>query len=196
MIWATFEHGHNAPEANYYYVNKDGDVVERKNWKANGTPIQKNWLFMDGKSKEQSMNQMRMELKGTSILATPGNTIGPGNTMRTHPWGGKPASASGAKSSAKNNTAIISINRDITSWLADGDVRANYFLVRATWTSNGVPGVGFQIPVVEGSIMLANSTMETYFQFKDCFGCHNGGKIKGLSHIFGGIKPLKKKPTK
>jgi hypothetical protein len=42
MIWATFEHGHNAPEANYYYyVNKDGDVVERKNWKANGTPIQK-----------------------------------------------------------------------------------------------------------------------------------------------------------
>ena len=190
MIWTTFEHYQNTPDANYYYVANDGDVTLKKNWNDDGTPVQKDWLFMDGRSKEQSMNQMRMELKGNGILATPNKTIGPGNTMRTHPWGGAPDS-----SSATNNTAIVSINNNIASLLADGDVRKNYFLVGATWTRNGVPGVGFQIPEVVGSLTLANTTMETYFQYKNCFDCHKGGKLNGLSHIFGSIQPLPK-PTR
>lgn len=188
MVWATFEHTDNAPDANYYYFAESGDEpVLQKNWNDDGTPIQTAWLFMDGKSKEQSTNQMLMELKGANILATPGHTIGPGNTSRTHPWGNSPE-----KSHAANNTAIISINSSVASQLADGDVRGNYFLVGATWTENGVPGVGLQIPEVAGSLKLANTTMETYFQFKNCFDCHNGGKLSGLSHIFGGIQPLPK----
>jgi hypothetical protein len=187
MIWATFEHVHNVPDANYYYVAKDGTLTLQKNWTDEGYPIRTNWLFMDGKSKQQSMNQMRMELLKLDITATPNKTIGPGNTMRTHPWGGTPD-----QKSASNNTAILSINENIASMLADGDVRRNYFLVGATWTANGVPGVGLQIPEVAGSLTLSNSTMETYLQYKNCFGCHQGGKLNGLSHIFGGIKPLPK----
>ena len=32
--------------------------------------------------------------------------------------------------------------------------------------------------------------METYFQYKNCFDCHQGGNIDGLSHIFSEINPL------
>lgn len=187
MIWATFEHAQNVPDDNYYYLASDGTATLEKNWNADGTPIRKTWLFMDGQSKKQSMNQMRMEMKGTDIVATPGNTIGPGNTMRSHPWGGAPD-----QSSATNNTLILSINNNIASMLAEGDVRRNYFLVGATWTRNGVPGVGVQIPDVAGSLTLSNATMETYMQYKNCFDCHKGGNLNGLSHIFGIIKPLPK----
>lgn len=186
MIWATFEHQRNASDENYYYIDADGNVAEQKNWNDDGTPISAmSHLFTDGTSKKQSMNQMFMEMKGSDIVATPGHSISASNTIRTHPWGSSPK-----QSSAVNNTAIISINQNVTSMLADGDVRKNYFLAGATWTDNGVPGVGFQIPEVAGSLTLANATMETYFQFKNCFDCHNGGKLKGLSHIFGSIKPL------
>lgn len=191
MIWATFEHAKNAPDDNYYYVNKDGAVTLHKNWNDDGLPLFKNWLLMDGKSKKQSMNQMHMEMSGHNIVATPNNVISPSNTMRTHPWGGVPD-----QSSATNNTAIIAINQNIASMLADGDVRKNYYLVGATWTANGVPGVGLQIPVVAGSLTLSNATMETYLQYKNCFDCHKGGKLNGLSHIFSGIKPLPQRPTK
>lgn len=187
MVWATFEHTGNAPDADYYYINAEGEVTLKENWNQDGTPIQKDWLFMDGVSKRQSTNQMRMEMKGTEILATTNKTIGASNTSRTHPWGNVDTAQS-----AQNNTDIISLNDSIRSQLAEGDVRANYLLIGATWTRNGVPGVGLQIPEVAGSLTLANTSMETYFQFKNCFGCHQGGKLSGLSHIFGGIKPLPK----
>ncbi|MFT4586889.1 MAG: hypothetical protein ACI9VS_000240 [Candidatus Binatia bacterium] len=193
MIWATFEHYQNAPDANFYYRDKSGNTQMKKNWNSNGTPVDKNWLFMDGVSREQANNQMHMELKGNDILATPGKTISPSNTMRTHPWGGAPD-----QTAAGNNTAIISINQNISSMLASGDVRKNYFLVGATWTKNGVPNIGFQIPDVAGSITLANASMETYFQYKNCFDCHHATQgqpmtqLTGLSHIFGIIQPLAK----
>lgn len=104
MIWATFEHAQNAPDDNYYFLAPDGVAKLKENWKPDGTPIQTNWLFMDGKSKKQSMNQMRMEMKGTDIVATPGKTIGPANTMRTHPWGGAPNAASAPKAMSAGTT--------------------------------------------------------------------------------------------
>jgi len=197
MVWATFEHSQNAPDDNYYYNASNGTPTLKKNWNEDGTPVQKTWWFMDGLGRKQSMNQMRMEMKGTDIVGTPKNTIppdpptqntvGPSNTFRSHPWGGAPDA-----SSATNNTAIISINNNIASMLPEGDVRRNYFLVGATWTKNGVPGVGVQIPDVKGSLLLSNATMETYMQFKNCFDCHKNGNLNGLSHIFGSVKPLPK----
>jgi len=185
MIWATFEHNDNVPSADYYYVDGDGKVQEKKTLEENGTPIKKDWTFTNGSTTMNASNQMHMELDGKNIVAEASQTISPSSTMRTHPWGNKADEAS-----AVNNTEIISLNHNISSMLLDGDLRKNYFLVGATWTSNGVPGVGNQLPVVVGSKVLANSTMETYFQYKNCFDCHQGGKINGLSHIFEGITPL------
>ncbi|GJM22640.1 MAG: hypothetical protein DHS20C15_25550 [Planctomycetota bacterium] len=189
MIWATFEHVNNVPLGDYYYLNESGTVTEQKNWN-NGAPVPGVWLFMDGTSREASMNQMHMELNGNDIVALSGETISPSNTMRSQAWGDPDGEASAA-----NNTDILSINQNIVSMLSPGDVRANYALVGATYTKNGVPGVGIKKPVFEGSTLLANSTMETYYQSKSCFGCHNGGMLSGLSHIFTGVKPLPK-PSK
>ena len=185
MIWATFEHNNNVPDVDYYYVDTNGDVQEQKTLNEDGTPIQKDWTFTNASTTMNASNQMNMELEGTKIIAESEKTISPSSTMRTHPWGNAADSIS-----AVNNTEIISLNQNINSMLFEGDLRKNYFLVGATWTSNGVPGVGNQLPVVLGSKVLANSTMETYFQYKNCFSCHQGGEIEGLSHIFGGISAL------
>ena len=208
MVWATFEHVENAPDADYYYINAQGQTVLRKNWndKGNGPPIHKNWLFMNPGKRRQSTNVPVMTTHQNDIVATRGNKIGPSSTSRTNPWGNPPTEAS-----AENNTRILSLNDSIRSLLgkyATGDPRANYVLIGATWTNNGVPGASLQIPEVVGSKKLANSTMETYFQFNNCFGCHKGSfprlgnnlknngkpqKIIGLSHIFGKIKPLSRR---
>ena len=185
MVWATFEHNSNVPDVNYYYVNGNGETVEKKTFGPDDTPIRKDWTFTDGSAKLNSNNQMFMELDGNKITAEPGQTISPSSTVRTHPWGNV-----ANQSSAANNTEIISLNDNITGLLASGDLRKNYFLVGATWTANGIPGIGNQLPVVEGSKVLANATMETYFQYKNCFSCHQGGKLTKLSHIYGGINPL------
>ncbi len=190
MIWATFEHVSNAPDSNFYYTNTSDKVAEKVNWNSDGTPIEKDWLLMSGSGTQQATDEMHMQMSGNEIVATPGHTISPSDTSRTHPWGGK-----ADQSSAVNNTDIISLNQNIQSMLDQGDPRRNYFLVGATWTKNGVPGVGLQLPEVAGSLTLANSTMETYFQFKNCFDCHQGGEINGLSHIFSTIKPLPVKPS-
>lgn len=185
MIWATFEHVNNVPNVDYYYVNGDGEVKEKKTFGEDGTSIKKDWMFTNGNTKLNASNQMHMEFENNKIIAEAQQEISPSSTVRTHPWGN-----SADPSSAVNNTEIISINENIASMLPDGDLRKNYFLVGATWTTNGVPGVGNQLPVVAGSKVLANATMETYFQYKNCFSCHQGGTIEGLSHIFKDIEPL------
>lgn len=185
MIWATFEHSSNAPDVDYYYVNNEGKITEKKTYGEDDTPIRKDWTFADGTAKLNSSNQMHMELEGNKIEAEPHKTISPSSTVRTHPWGNI-----SDETSAINNTQIISLNNNVTDMLLDGDLRKNYFLVGATWTTNGVPGVGNQLPEVKGSKVLANATMETYFQYKNCFSCHQGGRLTGLSHIYGGIDPL------
>lgn len=185
MIWATFEHNSNAPDVDYYYVDANGQTQEKKTFGSDGLPIQKDWVFTDPNTKLNASNQMYMELDGNTIKAEPGKTIAPSSTIRTHPWGNVADT-----SSAANNTEIISLNDNITGMLKDGDLRKNYFLVGATWTANGVPGVGNQLPEVKGSKVLANATMETYFQYKNCFSCHQGGKLSGLSHIYSSINPL------
>jgi hypothetical protein len=98
-------------------------------------------------------------------------TIGPVDTCRERAWGSYP-------DTAEENTMIISINNSIGSMLT-GDVRKNYFMVGTTW-SNGV-----------GTNVLANSTLETFEQAKNCFSCHRGPLKDGtLSHIFPNLQPL------
>lgn len=182
MIWATFEHVNNAPNADFQYKDSDGSVTTHSSFNSDGTAKKKKWLFFDDGTKK-SANQMRMELEGKDLIAEKNMTIGPSNTYRTHAWG----NISGA---IEENTSILSLNESILGKLETGDIRKNYILIGSVWTTNGVPGVGDQKPVYQGSKKLANATMETYFQYKQCFDCHQGGEINGLSHIFSEIKPL------
>jgi hypothetical protein len=93
---------------------------------------------------------------------------------------------------ATSNTEIISINNSVINQLLAGDVRKNYIHTGSTWTIGGAPpNNNNQV----GTNVMANSTMESFFQPSNCFDCHQGNMLGspnggGLSHVYGPLKPL------
>ncbi|MDB5584973.1 MAG: hypothetical protein JWR80_10149, partial [Bradyrhizobium sp.] len=188
MIWATFEHINNAPNAAYVYQT---GPTTTKAQQADGPG---NWLFHNN-SQPSDENISSANAIGTIIIATPNHKIGPVNVRRMNPWG----TPSAATSAPANNADLISINNSVRTQLNFNDVRKNYILIGATWTRKGLP----PMPDVEhpnepnnqiGTPLLANATMETFQQTRNCFGCHKnnmlGSGTGGLSHIWGKILPL------
>ncbi len=181
MIWATFEHIDNSPNAAYSYTNASGQTV---------TVVQNtagNWLFA-ASSPSGAFNVQRMNARtGSKIDAEPDQTIGPSDTLRENAWG--------SAGNAFRNTEIIAINNSVLGMLgmlAPADVRKNYLLVGATWTLGGAPPDDTN---QFGANQLANTTMETYHQPSNCFSCHRGPRKdglnpQGLSHMYGTLKPL------
>src|ERR1700722_94715 len=119
-----------------------------------------------------------------TIIAKQGFTISASNTLMNYPWGSAMGSPTNAedKSSAASNSEVISINNTIYSDLVGNDIRKQYLLIGATWTNGGAPPTGISYGVGGdttagvsiGTSVLANSTMETYFQSSQnsCFTCH------------------------
>lgn len=181
MIWASFEHFGNTPNAAYTYTPTSGSGSVAQDTTGS-------WLFcVTNCPSGTAFNTSHAQVSGADIVGSPaGSSITPSNTQRTNPWGvpGVPGTAS--------NTQIVSINSSVLSQLQPGDMRKNYFMLGATWTAGGQPpSTGLQV----GTNQLANSTMETYVQGgSNCFTCHvNGGSngmLDGLSHVYGPIQPL------
>lgn len=199
MIWATFEHKRNTPNAAYQYINKDGDTITV-------LPDQgDDWIF-NSNTKDTTVNVSHMKFSGDSILARKGYAISPSNTQRTKPWGSGIDVQPNAEntSPAASNSEIIAINNSVMSKLVGKDVRKNYLFIGATWTNSGAGPNGYSYnPAVDslavngvaiGASQLANSTMETYAQngekynaYGSCFSCHsnqNGLKPNDLSHVY------------
>ena len=166
MIWATFEHIDNTPAATYSYINAHDNGVEVKPAPA------KTWLF-SAHNCTGADNKARMHARNAPYIdAVDNQTIGPSDTCRQHAWGSEPLDTD-------KNTQVISINKNVLGMLKDGDVRKNYLMIGAIWNLN------------VGNKRLANSTMETYDQDKNCFDCHKGNLADGkLSHIYKSLGPL------
>jgi hypothetical protein len=196
MIWASFEHFGNTPNAAYNYTPTSGSGAVPQD--STGS-----WLFcVTNCPTSSTFNHSHAKLSGADIVGFPfGSPITPSNTQRTNPWG-LPGTAAASVSS---NTQIVSINHSVLSQLLAGDMRKNYFMLGATWTINGEPPTA--IPpnttngVQVGTNLLANSTMETYVQGgSNCFSCHDNNGVangmlgisanSGLSHIYFPIQPL------
>jgi hypothetical protein len=188
MLWATFEHVNNAPNAQYTFSNASNVTTTQP---ADGPGP---WL-LSSTGAAGSTNNKRMTFSGNTLTARSGQTIGPSNVFRVNPWG------TGLSNSAftANNTDLISINRSITGMLP-GDVRKNYILTGTTWVlGGGAPSSG----TITGTPSMSNTTMETFFQGGNCFNCHSDdtgnmlgtspgsdGFTGGLSHIWAPILPL------
>ena len=182
MVWGTFEHVGSTPSAAYSYNSTGGTQTVAQN--TSGT-----WLF-SATGSTGPFNQEHMSFTGptgtpsNSILSNGAFTISPSDTLRSDPWGLDGSNNSGNNNS---NTQVISTNAHVRGFLANGDIRANYVLMGATWT---IPGTFIQV----GTNKLSNTTMETYHQGSNCFSCHQGNTTNfdpnGLSHIFGGLQPL------
>jgi hypothetical protein len=183
MIWATFEHVNNAPNPSYTYQNAAGQIVTRDK----DGPGE--WLFSDTGATQLADGKeliTRATMDGTDIVAAEGQTIGPVNVTRRFPWGSRETDASPA---ATTNTTIIDMNNSVLGQLADQDVRKNYLLVGAMWTVGGTVPDQTKPAKQLGTTALANSTMETFKQTKNCFDCHQGGFLAPLSHVWAKIIP-------
>jgi len=193
MVWATFEHQYNAPDKNYEFIDSEDDTVSQINFMDDGYLTSEQarlpWVFFDSNSRYNQANDPRMSANSSgTITAETDKTIGPGNTVRTHPWG-----QTDNIPDLANNSSLLSINKKVRELLKEGDIRNKYMLIGSTWTNGTIPGIPRgPVATIEGSQVLANTTMETYFQKDNCFSCHQGGKLNGLSHIYGRILPLSK----
>jgi hypothetical protein len=185
MIWATFEHINNAPNAPYQY--RVGSTTP------SGPVGPGPWLFSStGASSGLITARMKVDPVTGNIDRIGTQTIGPTDVYRKNAWG----TASNNSAFINNNTDIISINNSVFGKLLPGDKRVNYFFEGATWTINGQP----PSPTNQvGTIALANATMESYFQPSNCFSCHAGNMLGtapsgafggGLSHIWFKMKQL------
>jgi hypothetical protein len=196
MIWSTFEHFGNTPNATYTFNGTSGPNPKTITQNTAGT-----WLFCPNGA-STNFNIPPQSASGADIVANGSFNIGPSNTLRFKPWG----SAANQRpnplisSVAASNTQIISMNNSVRSKLIAGDIRKNYFFMGATWTIGGAsPSGAFSSAGGNevGTSQLSNSTMETFQQVStqydkfsnNCFSCH-GSNTTSVSHIFPGLQPL------
>lgn len=182
MVWATFEHRSNAPDNTFYF----NDLFGKTQTVPYNSTGQWNFMASGGSQTGALVAQMTVDSTTGNINATPGNKIQANNVYRVNPWGNAPT-----QDSAENNSELISLNLDILVMLGlVGDVRSNYFQVGAVWTKDGSIPSGPTDAELIGSLLLANSTMETYHQQgtatsdQGCFGCHSASTSTGTSHVF------------
>jgi len=184
MIFATFEHLGNAPDAAYSYVSTTprppirGDQTIQVPQNTSG-----NWLLSTSGS-TGPFNVQHMDIVGSvvgTIQALPSFSISPSDTIRLKAWGSASDTIPNPNvhSVAVSNSQIISLNNSVHGLMkmagAGADVRNNYIMIGATWTKGGVaPGISYGLPANEfgaiypvnvvGTSQLFNSTMETYDQ--------------------------------
>lgn len=208
MIWSTFEHFGNTPNATYTYNSTSGMKTVPQD--TSGT-----WLFC-ATGATTSFNVPRAVAQGADIVNAPNQTVGPSNILRMKPWGGAvndspnpidaPSNPLATAASTASNTEIISINNSVSQLMPSPDIRSNYFMTGSTWTINGGgfngnfgnpdnPGIVTGRAV--GTSQIANTTMETFQQVNssfdvfsnNCFSCH-GSNTTNVSHIFAALKKL------
>jgi hypothetical protein len=173
MLWATFEHVSNCPNAAYSYQSNDRTNVR--------VPLSTagNWLFCADRAM-QIFNLPKVRFMENHIKATPGySSISASNIVRMFPWGFN-------EDASSDNADLVSLNNKIQSLLIAGDVRKNYIQIGTTWIQNGeAPSATNR----RGSPALSNATMETFLQAGTCFYCHASNTVD-ISHVFRVSKPL------
>jgi hypothetical protein len=188
FVWATFEHDNNAPNCTNPQATPPG------NWSftsvacaaclATQTPEQcakasPPCAFNAGKS-------------SSSLTGTPNEVC------RVYSDGTDPGATTNANNNDTNRANIDALNTQLVgptgllTTLPNTNplsVFKNYYLVGGLWTNGGVDS---GTPNEQrGSLELANTTMETFFQQQgnNCFTCHGYEKATPLnvSHIIGSL---------
>ena len=204
MVWASFEHFGNAPNAAYSYTNSSGAVVTMPQ-NTSGS-----WLFAPGGSagpfNVETAKWVPPAIVGRTPQGQSGVPVTVPSILRTAPWGTTPGTASNAVSP---NTDTISLNNSRIGQLVAGDVRRNYFQLGALWTNGGTAPSSKSTANHRGSLGLANATLESFVQGTtassqvNCFGCHVSSSSTNpttpatvaVSHIYNVLAPLPLSPA-
>lgn len=112
-------------------------------------------------------------------------------------WGTDPGSETNGNDNDTNRRNIQELNQQLVgpggyvTQVADMAIWQSYQMVGGLWTNGGVPSGGTDVQ--RGSLELANTTMETFFQqpSRNCFTCHNYTTESPLdvSHIIDDLLP-------
>lgn len=167
FIWATFEPSSNAPQlpANVPPTSPNPVSGTASTFYLANTPA----------------NQCNVSNAGNVTLTNPtSQALSPvTNVFRQVAWGG---------GSAADVANIQALNASVHAQLGN-EVWTNYNLIGGVWISGTLQPNVFPAPQ-QGSVRLANTTMETFAQgFGNCFSCHNtfplseGGANLGAKNI-------------
>ena len=192
MVWATFEHEKNAPNAAYSYKDKNNKIKEVPADKGSG------WLFNSNasdnvdkenfKNLKDSVEVVTFNKKTDSVqivLVRDPKIISPGS-RRIMAWGSASNTVPNQEDAtpADANSQVIAMNNAVRNMLVGKDIRKNYLLIGATWTFGGTAPNGMSYPYANfakpqpkdsiptitplgdaiGTAQLSNSTMETFVQ--------------------------------
>jgi hypothetical protein len=212
MLWASYEHFGNAPNAQFSYYSQPSGAVATVAQNTNGS-----WLFTPSGSsgfnyQNATWTPRSFNPVAPSSIASAG--IGPTPVLRMAPFGSPQLDPTQPIKSAFNsnvlmlNTQLIALNNSRIGLMAPGDVRNNYFQLGTLWTSGGkvpiqpVNNVGGNLA---GTPQLANATLETFVQGPvsetggtNCFSCHNSAQTNPgstvpmvtVSHVYRNLLPL------
>jgi hypothetical protein len=204
FVWATFESNLNSPNLPVGMSSNSPLPVSDRDW----------LFYKAGTAASASniSNQREPAGGGAPSLSTPytinmdTQVITPiTNVFRMFAYGG--AKESVASPGTDRVRDINEVNEDFMATIAAGNpkiepVFADYRLIGSVWIDTAVtplkPGLDLRSSSV-GSIYLANSTLETFFQSNqfNCFTCHSTSPNKSgypdkniaISHIISGSLP-------
>jgi hypothetical protein len=162
FIWGTWEHVANDPvcpgSANAACVDPSkasSGVSTASGWSFTNPPVS---VCTGSQTGPQCANTVQPNATATQTAT---------NVCRQFPCGG------GSEANNENQTNISSLNGAVLTKVK-GSVWANYFLAGTLWGGGATVSGDPSVPNT-GSVQLANTTMETYFQAtnQNCFTCHN-----------------------
>jgi len=210
MVWATFEAPFNSPDATYSYLNSNFNTQSQT------CPVTNPATNCITTAQFSSNNNGRFILYNEPGAQQPPSSITPTarfntdatgtyisftspsitstNVARLNPWGNQqPVTPTVSDPVVKNNTDLISLHQSLAPLLraqpGNGNVLANYVHIGAVWTGGQIPFDPNSNPI--GSLLLANTTMETFVQSAmNCFVCHSKTSAQGtsISHVFPSVK--------
>jgi len=221
MVWSTIEHVNNAPDNTYSYTNtsnqtKSVSYNSSGNWNFSKSTLTHPPASITASAKVSTYtptgdvsspecvgkNPLANECLVSTSNVSNGGKIAPIDIFRVDPWGNNQGTNPTKLTAAiENNTDLISINKSVLSQLITGDIRGNYIQTGGVWTAEGTIPPNGTDSTLRGSLNLANTTMETFFQLQNtyfnpqnCFGCHSYDpktqKPTDISHIFEDMQPL------
>jgi len=175
FVWATWEH-----------VANDPDCINPEPAPASGWSFISKTCSACSASCGTSCNLLKCAPASCKVNATPPKIknpplTGPANQVcRAFNDGTDPGPMTNGNNNDTNRFNIDTLNQQIPmgylAALPDGNpmkIWQNYRMVGGLWTNGGVPSTGTNVQ--RGSLELANTTMETFFQQSpnNCFTCHN-----------------------
>lgn len=167
FVWATWEHKNNAPDCDNPAATPAGgwsftsDACATCLTKDKTDPCYATCKF----------NQDADESGGQPVLGPTGT---PDQVCMSFPDGQAPGGSADNKANIDALNAQLVGDQGLLTALPDSNPLAvfkNYKMIGALWTVDGKPSTDPQA----GSLQLANTTLETFFQAdtQNCFTCHN-----------------------